>query len=183
MRRVEVRMRLSVPAIAAAVLLVSSPARAQESRPFGVEAGVVMGIIAVPYPTVGVVAAPWSVRVSGGRAPGVVNCYGVQVNLGRVLREKGNAKHTVGAVWAGFRDGCWTDNTYTSSRSRQSGGRYFGLAYDFQVKGFFVEAGPGFGSRNPVSSAFTGGLFDHVYGQIGYVHRFGRKYRDDDEAR
>jgi hypothetical protein len=176
-------MRLCVPAIAAAVLLVASPARTQESRRFGLEAGVVMGIIAVPYPTVGVVAAPWSIRVSGGRAPGVVDCDGLQVNLGRVLREKGNAKHTVGAVWAHFRDGCWTDNPYTSGRNRESGGRYFGFAYDFQVKGFFVEAGPAFGARNPVSSAFTGGLLDHVYGQIGYVHRFGKKYLDDDDDR
>ena len=117
-------MRLCVPAIAAAVLLVASPARTQESRRFGLEAGVVMGIIAVPYPTVAVVAAPWSVRVSGGRAPGVADCDGLQVNLGRVLREKGNAKHTVGAVWAHFRDGCWTDNPYTSGRNRESGGNY-----------------------------------------------------------
>ena len=176
-------MRPWVSGIAAAVLLVASPARAQESRPFGLEAGVVMGIIGVPYPSVGVVAAPWSVRVSGGRAPGLVNCHGVQVNVGRVLREEGNAKHTVGAVWADFRSGCWTENAYNSGRNRESGGRYFGLAYDFQVKGFFIEAGPAFGVRNPVLSVVSGGLLNHVYGQIGYVHRFGKKYRDDDEDR
>ena len=172
-------MRPWVSGIAAAILLVASPARAQESRPFGLEAGVVMGIIGVPYPTVGVVAAPWSVRVSGGRGPGL-NCRGLQVNVGRVLREEGNAKHTVGAIWADFRNGCWTD-AYASSRNRESGGRYLGLAYDFQVKGFFIEAGPAFGARNPVSSVSSGGLLNHVYGQIGYVHRFGKKYRDDDE--
>ena len=172
-----------VSRIAAVILLVAGPARAQESRPFGLEAGVVMGIIGVPYPTVGIVAAPWSVRVSGGRAPGLVNCHGLQVNVGRVFREEGNAKHTVGAIWADFRDGCWTENAYTSSRNRESGGRYFGLAYDFQVKGFFIEAGPAVGARNPVSSAFTGGLLNHVYGPIGYVHRFGKKYRADDEDR
>ena len=61
-------MRLWISGIAAVVLL-AGPAQAQESRPFGLEAGVVMGIIGVPYPTVGVVAGPWSVRVSGGRAP------------------------------------------------------------------------------------------------------------------
>lgn len=176
-------MRLGVAAIVAAVLVVASPARAQESRPFALEAGVVMGIIAVPYPTVGVVAAPWSVRFSGGRAPGVVDCYGLQVNAGRVIREKGNAKHTVGAIWAHFRDGCWIENAYPVARNRESGGRYFGFAYDFQVKGFFIEAGPAFGARNPVSSAFTGGLLDHVYGQIGYVHRFGKKYQDETEDR
>ena len=176
-------MRLWVSGLAAVVLLGASSAQAQESRPFGLEAGVVMGIIAVPYPTVGVVAAPWSIRVSGGRAPGVVDCDGLQVNVGRVLREEGNAKHTVGAIWAHFHDGCWTNNAYTSGRNRESGGRYIGFAYDFQVKGFFIEAGPAFGARNPVSSVFTGGVLDHVYGQIGYVHRFGKKYRDDSEDR
>jgi hypothetical protein len=176
-------MRLWVSGIAAVALLGASPARGQESRPFGLEAGVVMGIIAVPYPTAAIVAAPWSVRVSGGRAPGIVDCYGLQVNVGRIVREEGNAKHTVGAVWADFRDGCLTGNTYTPGRNRDSGGQYFGFAYDFQVKGFFIEAGPAFGARNPVSSVFTGGLLDHVYGQVGYVHRFGKKYRDDSEDR
>jgi hypothetical protein len=176
-------MRLWVSGIAAALLLVASPSRAEESRPFGLEAGVVMGIIGVPYPTVAVVAAPWSIRVSGGRAPGLVNCHGFQANIGRVLREKGNAKHTAGAVWADFRNGCWIANAYPSSRNPESGGRYFGFAYDFQVKGFFIEAGPAFGISNPVSSTFGGGPLNHIYGQIGYVHRFGKKYQDDDEDR
>jgi len=174
-------MRLWISGIATVVLLFAGPARAQESRPFGLEAGVVMGIIGVPYPTAGVVAGPWSVRVSGGRAPGLVDCHGLQLNAGRVLRELGNAKHTVGFVWADFRNGCWTDNASASSRNRESGGRYIGFAYDFQVKGFFIEVGPAFGASNPVSSTFTGGLLNHVYGQMGYVHRFGKKYRDDDE--
>jgi hypothetical protein len=176
-------MRLRVVGVAAAVLLATGPARAQESRPFGLEAGVVMGIIGVPYPTAGVVVGPWSVRVSGGRGPGQVDCHGFQVNAGRVLREQGNAKHTVGAVWADFRNGCWWGTASTSSRNRESGGQYYGIAYDFQVKGFFIEAGPAFGARNPVSSTFTGGgVLDRVYGQVGYVHRFGKKYRDDDEG-
>jgi hypothetical protein len=173
-------MRRSVSGIAAVILLVASPARAQESRLFALEAGVVMGIIGVPYPTVGIIAAPWSIRVSGGRAPGLVNCYGVQVNAGRVFRDAGNAKHTVGAMWADFRNGCWTENESPSTRNREGGGRYFGLAYDFQVKGFFIEVGPAFGVRNPVLSLLSGGALNHVYGQIGYVHRFGKKYRDDE---
>ena len=174
-------MRRWVSGIAAAILLVASPARAQESRPVDVEAGVVMGIFGVRYPTVAVVAAPWSVRASGVVVPGVVHCYGFQVNVGRVLREVGNAKHTVGAVWAGFRSACGSENAYRPASSPEFGGQYFGAAYDFQVKGFFIEAGPAFGVRNPVLSLFGSGILNHVYGQIGYVHRFGKKYQDDDD--
>jgi hypothetical protein len=174
-------MRRWVSGIATAILLVASPARAQESRPFGLEAGVVMGIFGVRYPTVAVVAAPWSVRVSGVRVPRLVDCYGLQVNVGRVLREVGNAKHTVGAVWADFRSACVPENQYGSTYYRETGGQYLGAAYDFQVKGFFIEAGPAFGVRNPVLSRFGSGILNHVYGQIGYVHRFGKKYQDDDD--
>jgi hypothetical protein len=174
-------MRRWVFGIAAAILLIASPARAQESRPLGLEAGVVMGIFGIRYPTVAVVAAPWSVRVSGVRVPRRVDCYGLQVNVGRVLREVGNAKHTVGAVWADFRTACVPGDQYGSTNYREAGGHYFGAAYDLQVKGFFIEAGPAFGVRNPVLSLFGSGILNHVYGQIGYVHRFGKKYQDDDD--
>lgn len=173
-------MRSWVSGIAAAVVLVASPAAAQESRPFDLEAGIVVGIILVPYPTVGVVAGPWSVRVSGGLSlVPVDNCYGFQVNLGRVVREVGDAKHTVGAVWAGFRSACGSQGPYTPTSGPKWGGQYFGAAYDFQVHGFFIEAGPAFGVSNPVSSVFGNRILNHVYGQIGYVYRFGKQNQDD----
>ena len=152
--------------VAAAILFIAKPAGAQQSRAVAFEVGAVMGIIAQPYASVGVVAAPWSVRVSGGGAL-PCDCSGLQLNVGRVLRDEGNAKHTVGVVWARFRS--------------LTNGQYFGVAYDFQVKGFFIEAGPAFGAKNPVASG--GGPLTHVYGQIGYVHRFGKKYEDDDGDR
>ena len=129
-------MRRWVSGIAAAILLVASPARAQESRPLAVEAGVVMGIFGVRYPTVAVVAAPWSVRASGVLVPGVVHCYGLQVNVGRVLREVGNAKHTVGAVWAGFRSACGSENAYRPASSPEFGGQYFGAASTSRSRDF-----------------------------------------------
>ena len=173
-------MRCWVSGIAAAVLLVASPARAQESRPFGLEVGVVQGILNVPYPTVTVVAAPWSIRVSGGRMPRLRNCYGLQVNVGRVLREVGDAKHTVGAVWADFRNACEPANASASIHYPERGGRYFGAAYDFQVNGFFIEAGPAFGVKNPYLSWLGISPLSYLYGQIGWVHRFGKKSVDDD---
>lgn len=169
-------MRSWVAGIAAAVVLVASPAGAQESHPFDIEAGIVVGIIAVPYPTVALVTGPWSVRVSGGRALVLVdNCYGFQVNVGRVLRDEGGAKHTVGAVWAGFRSACGSTNDYTPTRSPKRGGQYFGAAYDFQVKGFFIEAGPAWGVSNPFFSVFGNDILNHLYGQIGYIYRFGKQ--------
>ena len=164
--------------VVAASLFIAKPVCAQQSRRVGVEAGVVMGIIAEPYATVGIVAAPWSIRVSGGGQPELVNCYGLQANVGRVLRDEGNTKHTVGAVWAGFRNACWKHTPYTAARNQQIG-QYFGAAYDFQVKGFFVEVGPAFGAKNP-SFDLPGdsGPLAHWYGQVGYVYRFGKKYEE-----
>ena len=161
--------------VAAAILFIAKPAGAQQSRPVAFEVGAVMGIIAQPYASVGVVAAPWSVRVSGGGAL-PCDCSGLQLNVGRVLRDEGNAKHTVGVVWGRFRDAQYQPY-------RPTNGQYFGVAYDFQVKGFFIEVAPAFGAKNPVASDLGGGPLTHVYGQIGYVHRFGKKYEDDDGDR
>ena len=166
--------------VAAAFLFIAQPVCAQESRPVALELGGVAGIINQPYASVGVVAAPWAIRVSSGGQPELVNCYGLQLNVGRVLRDAGNAKHTIGAMWGDFRYACWYQTPYTATRNRQIGGQYAGVAYDFQVKGFFIEVGPAFGAKNPVLSELGGGPLTHVYGQIGYVHRFGKKYEDDD---
>jgi hypothetical protein len=166
-------MKPWIVGVAAIVLFVARPLSAQESRPVAVEAGVVMGIVQ-PYASVGVVAGPWSVRASGGAGRG---CNGQQLNLGRVLRDEGNAKHTIGVVWARFYNGCF----YGEHNVHTITGRYAGLAYDFQAKGFFLEFGPAFGARNPVGAAFGSGPLTHVYGQIGYVYRFGKKYVTEDE--
>ena len=96
-------MKSWIVGAAAVVLFVATPVFAQESRPVAVEAGVVMGIVQ-PYASLGVVAGPWSVRASGGAGRG---CNGQQLNVGRVLRDEDNAKHTIGAVWARFHNGCW----------------------------------------------------------------------------
>jgi hypothetical protein len=165
-------MKSWIVGAAAIALFVPTPIFAQPPRPVALEAGVVMGIFVQPYASLGVVAGPWSVRASGG-AEGA--CNGQQVNVGRVLRDEGNAKHTIGAVWARFHTGCW----YGEHNPRTKTGRYVGLAYDFQVRGFFLEFGPAFGSKNPVGTGL--GPLAHVYGQLGYVYRFGKKYVDDDE--
>ena len=162
--------------VAATLLFIAKPICAQESRPVAFEVGGVMGIMG-PYASVGVVVAPWTIRVSGGGQTELANCYGLQLNVGRVLRDEGNAKHTLGAMWGGFRNACWWYPTpYTATRNRQVGGQYAGLAYDFQAKGFFIEVGTAFGAKNPVLAG--SGPLDHVYGQIGYVHRFGKKYEE-----
>jgi hypothetical protein len=158
---------------AATFLFVSRPLSAQDARPVAFEAGMVMGIVQ-PYASVGIVAGPWSIRASGGAGRG---CNGQQVNFGRVLRDAGNAKHTLGVVSARFHDGCF----YGEHNSRTITGRYYGLAYDFQARGFFLEFGPAFGARNPVGAAFGSGPLTHVYGQVGYVYRFGKRYSDEDE--
>ena len=163
-------------AVAAALLFAAKPVCAQPSRPVTFEAGVVMGIIAQPYATVGVVVAPWTIRISGGGQPDRVDCSGLQLNVGRALRDEGNAKHTVGVMWARFQNRCWNES-YTPTRNRQYSGQYAGFAYDFQVKGFFLETGTAFGAKNPVAESFGGsGPLAHVYGQIGYVYRFGQRH-------
>jgi hypothetical protein len=165
-------MKPLIAGVAATLLCVARPLSAQGSRPLTFEAGVVMGLVS-PYASFGVVAGPWSVRASGG-----VNraCNGQQLNLGRVLRDKDNAKHTIGVVWARFHDGCF----YGENSVRTTTGHYTGLAYDFQARGFFLEFGPAFGSRNPVGAAFGRGPLTHVYGQLGYIYRFGKSYSNDD---
>jgi hypothetical protein len=165
-------MKLSTVAAAAVVLLVARPLSAQESRSAAVEAGLVMGVVS-PYASVGVVAGPWSIRASGGAAR---DCHGQQLNFGWVLRDESNAKHTIGMMWAQFHNGCF----YGEHNVRTITGHYAGLAYDFQVRGFFLEFGPAFGSRNPVGVAFGRGPLTRVYGQVGYVHRFGKSYSNDE---
>jgi hypothetical protein len=162
------------PAAVVALLSMATPSFAQQSRPLEVEAGAVMGIVAVPYASVGVTRGDLLVRVSGGTSGN--DCAGAQVNVGRVLRDEMNARHTVGLMWAGFRDNCW----YASSFVPRKGGQYAGLAYDFQVKGFFLEVGAGAGARNPFLFEVRGPM-SHVYGQVGYIHRFGKEYVSDDE--
>lgn len=159
--------------ISVALLSWATPLRAEESHGPAVEAGVVMGLVQ-PYLSGGIVAGRWAVRVSGGGGDG---CSGQQLNVGRVVRDEGNAKHTIGAVWGRFNTACWYGERNPQSRQ----GRYVGLAYDFQVKGFFIEVGPAFGARNPVGVELDAGVLTRVYGQIGYVHRFGKKYVADDE--
>jgi hypothetical protein len=159
--------------VGAVVLLSASAVSAQESRPVSLEAGMVMGLVQ-PYASLGVVAGPWSVRVSGGAGH---NCNGQQVNLGWVLRDQENAKHTIGAMWGRFHDGCF----YGEHNPLTTTGRYVGFAYDFQARGFFIEFGPAFGAANPVGAAFGRGPLTHVYGQLGYIYRFGKKYVNDDE--
>jgi hypothetical protein len=169
-------MKRLIVGLGAALLCVAQPLFAQESRPaapVAFEAGVVLGVVQ-PNILVGVVAGPWSVRASGGAARG---CNGQQLNAGRVLRDQDNAKHTIGVVWARFHNGCY----YGEHNPRTITGQYVGLAYDFQVRGFFLEFGPAFGARNPVGVIFGSGPLDHVYGQIGYVYRFGKKYVNDEE--
>ncbi len=176
-------MRLWISGIAAVVLLIAGPARAQEPRPFGLEAGVVMGIIAVPYPTVGVVAGPWSVRVSGGRAPDSSIATDSSSMPGACSGNR--ATPSTRSAWSGptFATAAGRTTPPHPAAIARAADDTSAFAYDFQVKGFFIEAGPAFGASNPVSSTFTGGLLNHVYGQMGYVHRFGKKYRDDDEDR
>ena len=133
----------------------------------------VMGLVQ-PYASLGVVAGPWSVRVSGGAGRG---CNGQQLNAGRVLRDEDNAKHTIGVVWGRFHDGCF----YGEHNPRTTTGRYVGFAYDFQARGFFLEFGPAFGARIRWEPHSARGPLTHVYGQLGYVYRFGKKYVNDDE--
>jgi hypothetical protein len=159
--------------IGAAIVLTASSVGAQESRPVSLEAGIVMGLVQ-PYASVGVVAGPWSVRASGGAGR---ECNGQQVNVGWVLRDRENAKHTIGTVFGRFHDGCF----YGEHSPRTTTGGYAGLAYSFQARGFFLEFGPAFGSANPVGTAFGRGPLTRVFGQLGYIHRFGKKYLDDDE--
>jgi hypothetical protein len=164
-------MKLIVVAgVGLVALAAASPAAARQTSPHeansasggparkvAVEVGAVMGIIAQPYASAGIVVDGWSGRVSGiGRGD---FGHGVQVNLGRVIRDEGNAKHTLGVVWAWF-----------------AGERWLELAYTFQAKGFFVEVGPGLGARNPFA---LGPTISHIYGQTGFVYRFGKKYQDD----
>jgi hypothetical protein len=166
-------MKPVMDGLAIALLLVSGAVDAQESRPLALEAGMVIGVVQL-YASLGVVAGPWSVRVSGGAGRG---CNGQQLNVGRVLRDEDNAKHTIGIMWARFHNGCF----YGEHHPRTITGRYVGLAYTFQVRGFFLEFGPGFGAKNPVGVVFGSGPLTHVYGQLGYVYRFGKKYVTDDQ--
>ena len=170
---------------AAGLLLAGSPVWAQDRDPVEVEAGAVMGIFALPYASLGIVRDPWVVRMSGGVMPQLEDCYGWQVNAGRVVRDSGNAKHSVGVMWAGFDRHCESAQTIRSrAQSAARGlpyeyrwptrGQYGGVTYTFQVFGFFIEAGPGVGVPNPVLPDW--GLLSHVYGQVGYVARFGKKY-------
>ena len=164
---------------AAAFLFIAQPVCAQQSRPAALELGVVAGIINQPYASVGVVAAPWAIRVSGGGRPRDVNCYGLQLNVGRVLRDEENATHTLGVMWAHFRNACSNRSAYAKTHNRQIGGQYAGVVYDFQVKGFFIEVGTAFGASNPaLSDLGLSGPLTHVSGQIGYVYRFGQKTRE-----
>ncbi len=152
---------------AAARQASSSDANAASGRPahtIAVEAGAVMGIIAQPYASAGIVVDGWSGRVSG-IARGDFG-HGVQVNVGRVIRDEGNAKHTLGLVWARFAGERWL---------KPRRGEYVAIAYTFQVKGFFVEVGPGLGARNPFALETA---ISHVYGQTGFVYRFGKKYEE-----
>ena len=155
-------------------LSIAQPICAQTTgRPVHVEAGIVMGIIAEPYATVALVPGPWSIRLSGGGEHEFADCHGLQLNVGRVLRDEENAKHAISAMWGEFRSDCWNGSSYPQYRQR--GGQYLGVAYDFQVKGFLVEVGPAFGAKNPFLSIGRG-PFSHWYGQVGYVYRFGKKY-------
>jgi hypothetical protein len=169
-------MKLWIVAATVSVLSIAQPADAQDSRSTNFEAGVVMGVIAVPYVSVGIDRNAWLLRVSGTATTD--DCHAVQVNAGRVLRDEHNAKHSVAAMWAKFRNECWN---YGSTRD-ETRGRYVGVVYNFQVKGFFLEAGPAFGSENPFAFGL-GGPLSHIYGQVGYVHRFGKKYEQDPEEK
>lgn len=152
----------------AIMVATATTAWGQDAPRFAVEAGVLAGVV-TPYATVAVVAAPWSVRVSGAKPTN--HCSGLQLNVGRVVREDSNAKHTLGAMWGRFMSCQFGDR-----RTRPTG-EYFGLAYDFQAKGFFLEVAPAFGDRNPFLGSYGGrGPLTRVYGQIGYVHRFGKTY-------
>lgn len=162
-------VRMLIPLVGVVGLAGSAsaqePGAQAKAEPVAVELGWVMGIIAQPYFSAGVVTGPWAFRVSG--TPFSANGHGVQFNAGRIVRDSGNAKHTLSLMWAHFGGSDWM---------RPNHGEFAGVMYTFQVKGFFVEAGPGWGSKNP----FDIGL-GHVYGQLGYVHRFGKKYEDDDD--
>jgi hypothetical protein len=165
-------MKHWISGAAAVVLFIATPVHAQESRPLTVEAGVVMGIIAQPYASFAVGRSPWVVRASGGGTAD--DCYGAQLNVGRVLRDESNARHSVSGVFATFRNACWYD--YRTKNPTK--GQYAGVMYDFQAKGFFLEFGPAFGAKNPFVGGFDAGLLGHIYGQVGYVHRFGKKYEE-----
>ena len=155
--------------VGAVLLLTAAPAFAQGQGRVAVEAGAVMGITG-PAASVGLVVSPFTVRVSGTPRLDEGSCDGgVQVNLGRVVREVGNAKHTLGGVWGRYDRRCFY------RRSAQRWGEYVGVAYNFQAKGFFIEVAPTVGARNPFLE-YTG--FPHLYGQIGYVHRLGKKYEE-----
>ncbi len=161
-----------LPLLVLASIGLAAPAAAQEtgstvgetvaqsgSPRLAFEAGLVMSVIAQPYLTAGVVSHGWSVRVSGKTHSQWGG--GLQLNAGRVIRDEGNAKHTLGVMWA----------TYDGDRYFWPGhGHYAGIAYDFQVKSFFLETGWGLGARNPFMAQAA--PFGHVYGQVGYVQRF-----------
>ena|SRR5436190_6931514 len=123
------------------------------------DAGVVMGIIFQPYMSVGMSVNSWAFRASGTLPSDFGS--GLQLNFGRVLRDEGNATHTLGVMWAQYVGDRWF---------WPGSGRYAGVAYDFQVKGFFIETGAGVGAKNPVAPP----ALRHVYGQVGYVHRLAR---------
>lgn len=167
-------MKQVIAGVFTAVLVsLSAPVRAQ--APVTFEAGAVMGVLG-PYGSFGVVKAGWMARVSGGLFRG--DCYGAQVNAGRVVRAVGDARHTVGLAWAGFENGCGYDpadprwqRAAKGKKYYRQGGQFASVTYTFQVRGFFVEAGPGFGSPNPFAS--NAGLFRYIYGQVGYVTRLG----------
>jgi hypothetical protein len=164
----EVAMKVVVIQAWLALLLAAGPAHAQRAMP-AVELGAIMGV-AGPSASVGLVASPWTIRVSGAPERDIP-CSGVQVNLGRVVREAGNAKHTIGGMWGRYERRCF------EWRARRWGG-YAGIAYTFQAKGFFIEVAPALGAPNSFLEYWAGRPLSRIYGQVGYVHRFGKTYAD-----
>ncbi len=160
-----------------AAVLVSVSTRVWGQEPVAVEAGAVIGVLGVPYGSVSVVKGPWTARFSGVVLPWVDDCFGLQINAGRVVRAVGDARHTIGVVWGGFQTRCAYDPDdpnwqQAANINGRRGGQFAGVTYTFQVRGFFVEAGPGVGSPNP--AAPNTWLLSRIYGQVGYVTRLGK---------
>ena len=108
----------------------------------------------------------FGVRLSGGAW--IYSRYGLQLDLTYILSSKNSTQHQVALISAFAHNRLCTDNNFfyifyhKIAESEYTNSFYFGLAYNFLWKGFFIQSGSAWGTDNFEKPRFIM--------QIGYIH-------------